>query len=151
MAMHDPGWPSAGEAGGIFAGIVAILVTIGGAFRFLFQWFERRASSRAEKLQIWHDELAGREARIDEKQVAFEAKLERTVEDLRKENQALRLAFQLVSTPLRELEPAHPNLVRAEQLLNAAFPLDPTISAELDEMLHAIADSPPRPTKGQAT
>lgn len=138
MSLHDPGWPSAGEAGGIFAGIVAVLATVGAGLRWLFHWVERRASSRAAKLQAWHDELHSREVRIDEKQAALEARLEATVDDLRKENQALRLAFQLVATPLREADPCHPNLIRAEQLLNAAFPLDPNISEELAAMLAAI-------------
>lgn len=141
MAMHDPGSPSPGEIGGIFAGIVALLATIGAGFRFLFNWTERRASSRAAKLEAWHNELKEREAKLDNEQTAFQARLEESVAQLGRENRALRLAFQLVSAPLRTLDPSNPALIRAEQLLQAAFPLDADISADLERLIAAIPDA----------
>lgn len=140
MPVSDPGSPSPGEIGGIFAGVVALLAAIGGGLRFLFNWAERRASSRAAKLQDWHNELVKREGRLDEKQAEFEGRLEGTIAQLGRENRALRMAFQLVAAPLRQIDPGNPALVRAEQMLQAAFPLDADLSAELASLLAAIPD-----------
>lgn len=140
MALPDPGSPSPGEIGGIFAGIIALLATIGGGVRYLMNWTERRASRRSAKLQLWHDELVRREATFEAKRAEFEARLEATVSELRKENQALRLAFQLVAAPLRQRDPGNPALVRAEQLLVAAFPLDPEVAAEFETLLSQIPE-----------
>jgi hypothetical protein len=138
MALHDPLSPSPGEIGGIFAGVVALLATIGAGLKFILNWAERRASSRAAKLQVWHDELADERAVLARGRAEFEAGLKADIGGLRKENQALRLAFQLVASPLRAQDPGNPNLVRAEQLLVAAFPLDPELEEELRSLLAAI-------------
>lgn len=140
MALHDPASPSPGEIGGMVAGIVAVLATIGAGIRWMLNWAERRTSSRAAKLQVWHDELVAERALLAKGRAEFEARLEEEVSGLRKENQALRLAFQLVATPLRQLAPDNPALVRAEQLLVAAFPLDAELEAELRSLIAAIPD-----------
>lgn len=141
MQLQDPGSPSPGELGGIFAGVIALLATIGAGARFLFNWVERRASSRAAKLEQWHTELKQREGRLDQEQAAFQARLEESVAQLGRENRALRLAFQLVSAPLRQLDPANPALIRAEQLLQAAFPLDAELGEDLARLIAAIPES----------
>jgi hypothetical protein len=52
--MNDP---SAGEIGGIFAGMVGLLVALGHAVKWWLGWTDRRAATRAAKLEAWHREL----------------------------------------------------------------------------------------------
>jgi hypothetical protein len=60
---------NAGEAGGIFAGIVAALVTLGHAIRWWLGWTDRRALTRTAKLDLWQRELQGREERFERQQL----------------------------------------------------------------------------------
>lgn len=129
---------AAGEAGGIIAGSVALLYALGRGAAWLLNWKEARAQSRAAKLQAWHDELAAREAKQDERDVKYqlhiEGELSRQGAQLRRatlEIRVLRTAFELVAEPLRRLEPDNPSLMRANEMLLRAFPLDPALPADL--------------------
>lgn len=65
--------PSAGEIGGVFAGVIALLVAIGHGIRWLMGWEERRDATRKAKLDAWQHELAAREAKVDAEIAAYHA------------------------------------------------------------------------------
>jgi hypothetical protein len=65
--MNDP---TAGEAGGIFAGVVALLVAVGHGVRWWIGWTDRRAATRAAKLDAWQHELQARYSRFH--RIAFD-------------------------------------------------------------------------------
>ncbi|SMF70491.1 hypothetical protein [Allosphingosinicella indica] len=134
--MNDP--LSAGEAGGIFAGVVALLALLGKGAQWLLNWNDARVSSRSAKLDAWHAELERREERLDAEQKAYQDRLESRLKKLEGENQALRLAFELVAVPLRAIDPGNPKLAQAEELLRSAFPLVPQVPAEMRAALGAI-------------
>lgn len=135
--MADPGF-SAGEAGGVFAGIVALLAALGKGVKWLLGFRERQAVTRAAKLQAWHDELEARERRLEERQAEYQASIERKLKVFEGQNMALRMAFEMVAAPLRALEPHNRELAQAEQLLRAAFPLDPDITPDFKGLLGRI-------------
>lgn len=129
---------SAGEAGGLFAGLMALLALFGGGIRWLAGWADRQAEGRGAKLQAWHDELAAREAawdgRVEARLKLLEQENVRRVE----ENNALRLAFELVAGALRAIDPVNTALSRAEQLLQTAFPLSPVIPKDMTATLRGV-------------
>ncbi|SFR86361.1 hypothetical protein [Sphingomonas jatrophae] len=141
--------PSLGEAGGLLAGAIALAAAVGKGVQWLLQWGERRAertaSVREAKLARWHSELEERDRRIEGKEDGYLAKVERAMQSFQQqldqrsaENQALRLAFELVAGALRERDPMNSALKRAEQLLATAFPLDPIIPPTMAAELGAI-------------
>ena len=135
--MNDPS-VSPGEVGGIIAGCVAVMVAIGHGIRWLLNFRERQANSRQAKLQIWHDELTAREDKLDEKLSDYQKKTEASLAVALSQNRALRIAFELVAAPMRKIDPGNPNLAQAEQLLHAAFPLDPAVSPNMGALLAQI-------------
>jgi hypothetical protein len=130
--------PSTGEWAGIAAAAVLVLGALGKAAQWLFGWADRRAEGRGMKLQAWHDELAAREAAWDDRVGArldlLESENVRRVE----ENNALRLAFELVASALRAIDPLNTALSRAEQLLQTAFPLVPAIPKDMTATLRGV-------------
>lgn len=129
---------STGEVAGILAGVAAILFGIGRGIQWLMSWGEQRAESRAAKLEVWHNELKSREA-------AFDKRLDEELGDLRKrddtranENMALRMAFELVASALRAVDPHNTALSRAEQILQIAFPLAPVVPPDMTTHLQMI-------------
>lgn len=135
--MSDPG-VSGGEISGYFAGAVAVLAVIGQGIKWLLNWKERRAESRAAKLQAWHKELQAREARLDEKQAEYHARIEEQLAIVMKQSVALRMAFEMVAAPLRAIDPHNRELAQAEQLLRSAFPLDPGLPPDFGPLLRKI-------------
>ena len=67
---------SAGEVGGAFAGVVALLASLGGGLSWMLNWGDRRAALRDRKLQAWEDSLAAREIAQREALAAQMARLE---------------------------------------------------------------------------
>lgn len=135
--MSDPG-VDAGQVGGIFAGVVAAMVALGQGVKWLLNFRERQADSRAVKLQAWHEELQAREKRLDQQQAEYQERIEKRLTIVTRQNMALRMAFEMVAAPLRRIDPANRELAQAEQLLTAAFPLDPDVPAEIGVLLGAI-------------
>lgn len=132
------GGPTAGEITGIIAALAGALFGMGRGVQWLFTWGERRAESRATKLQLWHEELSAREAtfdaRVEDRLKTLEGK-----DRLREaENMALRMAFELVASALRAIDPRNTALSRAEQLLQVAFPLAPIVPPDMTTSLQAI-------------
>jgi hypothetical protein len=135
--MSDPG-VSPGEVGGIFAGVIAGFAALGKGASWLLNFRERQADSRSHKLALWHAELDAREKALDQKQEEYWSRIERDVAILKTQSSALRMAYELVAAPLRAIDPHNGALAQAEQLLHAAFPLDPTISPSIDHLLGRI-------------
>jgi hypothetical protein len=97
--------PTAGEAGGIFAGFVALAVALGHGLRWWLGWSDRRTAGRAAKLDAWQRELQDRERRFDEKQAEHWARVEHELGQLRSEHAALLGGYQLIATALRMVDP----------------------------------------------
>ena len=148
----------------MFAGIVALLGLLGAGIKWAAGWGERRAMSRASKLQAWHEELAEREKALHEGQTTYTRTLEARIgkieadEEARKDldeardgqMRALRIAFDLVSSALRVLDPANVALTNAQQVLAAAFPVELAADGDMIgslRMLEAVPSSPPRRKK----
>lgn len=138
--------PSAGEVGGIFAGLVALLIALGHGIRWLMGWEERRDATRSAKLGAWQQQLAEREAKIDEQQASYQASIEArlasisaTAERLQDEHAALLSAYHLVASALRASDPGNPVLRMADELLRAAFPLDPKSPTDLKVLMDKAA------------
>src|SRR5689334_713253 len=112
-SMHDP---SAGEIGGIFAGIVAVLVALGHGIKWALGWSDARSNTRSAKLDAW-------ELRLRQREDDFEQKIESRMAILERENRAYRLALSHVIPALSQLDPNNPGLHLAEQALREAFPL----------------------------
>ncbi len=132
--------PTLGEAGGIFAGIVALLATIGGGFKWMLGWRDRREESRAEKLAAW-------EARLEARDTDYQASIEKRLRALVKwavrmqtNYSALWNGYQHLATELRHKEPGNSALARAEEMIRLAMPLDPHIPADFAEMLAQAAE-----------
>lgn len=137
--------PTSGEWAGIAAAIVLVLTAVGQGGKWLFSWGERRTDSRHHKLQAWHDELSEREAALDSRLEERLKKLEAanlafTEKDERRaaESMALRMAFELVASALRAIDPRNTALSRAEQLLQVAFPLAPIVPPDMTTSLQTI-------------
>lgn len=134
--------PSAGELGGIFAGVIALLATIGGGLRWSLNWTERRASTRSAKLDAWQKELDLREKRLDDEQTAINddirrrlTELEKEAEEYRKQVAALLGGYQILAAELRMIKPDSDALPHADELLRSVFPIDPTTPAGMVVLL----------------
>lgn len=138
--MSDPS-STAGEAGGIIAGAVALLYAFGKGMAWLLNWKDARAQSRAAKLQAWHDELAKREKEQDDRDLQYRQHIETQLRRLALENRVLRRAFELVAEPLRRIEPDNPKLAQAQSMLDRAFPLDPGLPIDMG-ILVSMIDEP---------
>ena len=134
--MSDP--TTAGEAGGIFAGVVALMVALGHGLRWWLGWSDRRASTRAAKLDAWQRELQAREQRFDEKQAEHWQRVEAELGQLRREHAALLGGYQLIAAALRLIDPSNSALRRADDLLRAAFPLEPCLPPDMAVKTHEI-------------
>lgn len=132
------GPPSPGEVGGIFAGLVALLALFGGGIKFLVNLGDARAQTRTAKLDAWHREIVERERAFEAKVDAHYRKIEADLDALEGRVEALRLAYEHVATPLRILDPENDGLKKAEQILQAAFPLVPRIPPDMGGSLNKL-------------
>jgi len=137
--------PSAGEIGGIFAGVIAALVAFGHGIRWLLGWEARRDATRSAKLDVWQRELTERERKIDTAQAEYHASIERRLAALVKwavrmqtKHAALWNGYQQVVVELRHHDPDNLALSHADEMMKLAIPLDPNIPAYLLEMLSQI-------------
>jgi uncharacterized protein HemX len=139
--MLDPSGPSssigasAGEVGGVFAGIVALVVALGHGLRWWLGWTDRRAATRAAKLDAWQKQLEARETRLDAQQQEHWAEIGRELEVLRREHAALLGGYQLIATALRMVDPNSDALRRADELLRSAFLIDPLTPPDMTALL----------------
>lgn len=116
--------PSAGEIGGMFAGIVALVVTFGKGLQWLLNWNDVRASARSARLDLW-------EAKLEKRETEFESRIDAEIKSLKDENRAWRLAFHLVSQRLMMLDPTDRALIDADEVLRSAFPVDTHLPSDM--------------------
>lgn len=138
--MADAG-SAAGEAGGIFAGAVALLVVIGKGAAWLINWKDTREQTRSAKLQIWHEELKEREEALDERVDRRMEALESQLVDLSRTVDKWRTAFHLVAAELLQRHPQSVALMQAQKILAEAFPLhlhDMNIPGDMQKTLDRI-------------
>jgi hypothetical protein len=109
-----------GEAGGVFAGVVAALAVIGKGLAWLLDWNESRSTGREVRLSKWEASLLAREMAYREK---IEVELTATrhelamarsdVERVEEELGTLRSALAEVTRELHRHAPDNPALARA--------------------------------------
>lgn len=143
--VGDGGNISAGEIGGIFAGGVALLATLGHGIKWLLGFTSSQQARRSSKLQQWHDELDARERKIDEEQEAYRRGIEQDLTDLREwkrkvevEQTALKTGYHLLASALRTIDPNNQALRMADELLRSAFKVDPMTPPDMLDQLTAI-------------
>lgn len=134
--------PSAGEVGGIFAGAVALFVALGHGIKWWLGWTDRRAATRSAKLDAWQQQLDERERRLDGQQAEHWKQVELQLGQLRREHAALRGGYQLIAGALRLLDPESPALHRADELLKAAWPLEPLTPSDMQKVILSVDRSP---------
>lgn len=123
--------PSAGAIGGVFAGIVALLVALGHAGKWLLNWNDARASARVARLDLW-------EAKLEKRETEFETRIDAEIRALRDENRAWRLAFHLVSQRLMALDPTDRALIDADEVLRSAFPVETHLPSDMAAKLDKL-------------
>lgn len=122
---------STGEAGGIIAGGLAMLATIGGAIRWLLGFQDRRKERWDQKLLRWEQTLQQRERAIQEH---MEKRLTVAEEKVSVLGMAL---FELIGE-VQIIEPANPVLVRVKVMLGKAYPTDMDTPAELRALIKRV-------------
>ncbi|MGE3871173.1 MAG: hypothetical protein AB7F51_16890 [Pseudorhodoplanes sp.] len=122
---------SAGEIGGVFAGIVALLGAIGAGIRWLLGWQDRRRETFHARLLIWEEKLTQREATLEADKEHHFARIEQRLARAEGQQAALLSAYHLISGELRRLDPGNTKLGMADELLKAAFQLDPHVPADM--------------------
>jgi len=136
---------SAGEAGGMIAGIVALLYAFGRGIGWVWNKIEQRVDSRAaenaserDRLSAWSKSLEEEVKRYREGiRVELEAvKLE--LGELRLQNVALASALLDVSLEHAELAPNSPVLVRLGAALRQVFKVPGEIPAEMAVLLSRL-------------
>ena len=133
--MPDIRLDDAGQIGGIFAGIVALLAVLGKGAQWILNWNDARMQTRSAKLDAWHKELVAREAKIEAERADYQERIEARLKEVENRAHALWLAFKLVEAPLRKLDPTHIALTKADELLAAAFPLEPFLPPDMSAVL----------------
>lgn len=130
--------PSMLEWTGIASAVVLVLTAIGKGAQIVWGWRTEVRRSRADGLREWEDKLSKREADFDAALDMRLKQLETLSEKQAGQTTALRLAFEIVAGELRHRDPGNSALRRAEQLLAAAFPLDPFVPPEMSGALLRI-------------
>lgn len=133
---------SPGEAGGVIAGIVALLYAIGRGCGWLFDRVSARIDKRAAALELERDQLAAWRASLDQEAKRYRAGIKGELEavklelgELRLQNMALASALLDVSLEHAELAPSSPVLVRLAEALRKAFKVPNEIPPEMAVLL----------------
>lgn len=122
---------SPGEVGGIFAGAVAMLVALGGGIKWLMSWRADRRDSFHAKLIAWEARLLDREKQLDVERDEHFARIETRLKRMEEEQAVLLKAYHLVAGGLRTLDSGNAALRMADDLLRAAFPIDPVTPPDM--------------------
>lgn len=132
----DHGGVSAGEVGGVFAGIVAGLAAIGKGIAWMLNWKDARENSRAARLHAWEQSLDRREKEHREE---TEARLGAVESKLSAVSMAL---FEAIGE-LQRLDPFSPILASARLVLQQAYPVDPDMPAEIKALIRRVDRATP--------
>lgn len=141
MSGHNP---SPGEVGGIIAGIVAVLGLFGGGIRWLIGWRDRQRDSFYQKNVAWEARLREREAAFEQDQQKHIERIEQRLGRTERQVEAALSAYHLIAGALRQADPDNGALGRADELLRAAFQLDPIVPVEMAALLSRLGDAPQR-------
>lgn len=130
-----PGGHSAGEAGGILAGAIALLIAVGHGIRWILGFRERRNDSLYAKNLKWEERLAEREAGIERDQLAHFSRIEARLTRTELQVEAALGAYHLLAGEMRRNDPGNAVLKMAEELLKEAFRLDPVTPVDMKAQL----------------
>ena len=125
---------------GIVGGVLSFLTVIGHAIQWLAGWGDKRAARLAKEEGQLDESWSAYRKRIEERLQTVEAEASKRAQ----ENMALRLAFEIVAGELRRADPNNGSLRRAEQLLAAAFPLEPIVPVDMPQTLIRIDEAEAR-------
>ena len=145
--MSDPA--AGGEVGGYVASVVQVATAAAGGgagaaivwklIGWLTQWSERKAA-RLDAQEVRADQ-EWRQIREDIKDQLKTALVR--IEKMETQNTALRRAFNHVAGALIRIDPRHPALTQADQIMGTAFPFDFELStARAESALDSIEDKP---------
>lgn len=134
---------SAGEVGGIVAGVLAVAAALGKAAQWVWASYRDAGASRSAKLDRWHDELTQREH-------ALKAEMDRQLSEMRvvqaeqgkaeqgKELEAHRIAIHVLVAKVARDDPHAPELRQVADVLGAAFPLHMEVPADMAAVLGRV-------------
>ena len=115
----------------LFFAAECVLVALGHGLRWWLGWTDRRAATRSAKLDAWQRQLEAREDRFTATQVDHWQRVESELNQLRSQHAALLGGYQMLAAALRLNDPINPALRQADELLKAAFPLDPLVPSDM--------------------
>jgi uncharacterized coiled-coil protein SlyX len=116
MGAQMDDW-SAGDWGGAFAGVVAMLAAIGKGLAWLLDWNRAGLTSREMRLQRWEESLAGRERAYREEIEQHLAETRVELDKVERTVGLMRAVLAEVMTELRHHVPDSPALTRAADAL----------------------------------
>ena len=125
---------SAGEVGGIVAGVLAVAAALGKAAQWVWASYRDAGASRSAKLDRWHDELTQREH-------ALKAEMDRQLSEMRvvqEELEAHRIAIHVLVAKVARDDPHAPELRQVADVLGAAFPLHMEVLADMAAVLGRV-------------
>lgn len=108
---------SPGEVGGVFGGLVALIIAIGGGLRWMLGWTDRRQELREAKLLRWEESLQRREK-------DYREHTEERLHDVERKCDAMAGALFEALAELQRLDPASPAIVKARMALHELYPVD---------------------------
>lgn len=129
---------SAGEVGGIFAGVIAVLAAAGKGLAWLLNWNNERTEAKQKRLDAWEESLARREREYREGIETELAELKGEMMRLRTQQGALSFSLLEVAIAHRNKDPESPALARAAAALKQAFPPEFGFPPEIAELIHAL-------------
>ncbi|MEA3053568.1 MAG: hypothetical protein QOG72_2471 [Sphingomonadales bacterium] len=136
--MVSNGNISAGEIGGIFAGAIALLATLGHGIKWLLGFTSAQQTGRQLKLDQWHRELTDRENKIEAEEVAYRVRIEGRLIELEGEQGKLLAICHQLAAAVRTLDPGSSALRPYDEMLRSAFRIDPSLPPEMIAELHEI-------------
>ncbi len=122
---------SAGEAGGIFAGVVALLALLGKGVAYLLNVHEERTQRRSAKLDEWEQSLVRREKEMREATEGRLAAVERQVRELDRAYSLVVGVTHIMVDDLIVMNPRSAALSLVLSRIREAYPLTEDMPAEL--------------------
>lgn len=129
---------SGGEIGGIFSGIVLLLGLVGGGIKWLIGWRDRQRDDFYQRNRAWEEELKAREARLAVEQQAHFSRIEARLSRAERRVEAVLNGYYLIANRLRAMDPRDPALREADEILKAAFRLEPLVPEDMIEATQRI-------------